>query len=120
MRQWPDPHEVEIELGYFNLERTKDENTFRIPSLVLNYGLVENWEVVGEFKLEEGSQDLNIVDPGVFLKAVIREGWLQGKDRLGIAVEAGPLLPSTVKGNGVSASKESGSSPDDSRGSRTT
>ena len=92
-----DPHEVEIELGYFNLERTKDENTFRIPSLVLNYGLVENWEVVGEFKLEEG-KDLNIVDPGVFLKAVIREGWLQGKDRLGIAVEAGPLLPSTVKG----------------------
>ncbi len=93
-----DPQEVEIELGYFNLERTKDENTFRIPSLVLNYGLVKNLEVVGEFKLEEGSRGLNIVDPGVFLKAVIREGWLQEKDRLGIAVEAGPLLPSTVKG----------------------
>ncbi len=27
-----DPHEVEIELGYFNLERTKDENTFRNPT----------------------------------------------------------------------------------------
>ncbi len=93
-----DPHEVEIELGYFNLERTNDENTFTIPSLVLNYGLVKNLEMVGEFRLEEGNQDLNIVDPGVFLKAVIREGWLQGKDRLGIAVEAGPLLPSTVKG----------------------
>ncbi len=93
-----DPQEVEIELGYFNLERTKDENTFRIPSLVLNYGLVKNLEIVGEFKLEEGNRDLNIVDPGVFLKAVIREGWLQEKDRLGIALEAGPLLPSTVKG----------------------
>lgn len=94
------PREVEIELGYFNLERNNGDNTFGIPSVVLNYGLVENLELVGEFRLEEGGQGLNIVDPAVSLKAVIREGWLQGKDRLGIAVEAGPLLPSTVKGEG--------------------
>ncbi len=93
-----DPREMEIELGYFNLEHTKGENTFRIPSLVLNYGFLENWEIVGEFTLEEGGHDLNIVDPGLFLKGVLREGVLQGKDRLGIAVEAGPLLPSTVRG----------------------
>src|SRR5439155_8761393 len=35
-----DRQEVEIELGYFTLERTQDENTLTIPSLVLNYGLL--------------------------------------------------------------------------------
>lgn len=93
-----DPREMEIELGYFNLERTKGDNTFRVPSLVLNYGVLEHWEIVGEFKLEEGGHDLNLVDPGLSLKGVLREGVLQGKDRLGIAVEAGLLLPSSVRG----------------------
>jgi len=93
-----DPQEMESELGYFSLERNKDDNTFRIPSLVLNYGVLENWEVVGEFKLEEGGHDVNIVDPGLSLKGVLREGVLQGKDRLGIALEAGLLLPSSVRG----------------------
>ena len=93
-----DPGEMEIELGYFNLERTKGNNTFGIPSLVLNYGVLKNWEIVGEFKLEESGHDVNILDPGLLLKGVLREGALQGKDRLGIAIEAGPLLPSTVRG----------------------
>src|SRR5256885_3428862 len=39
-----DPKEIEIELGYFTLERTKDENTFIIPRAVVNYGLFKNWE----------------------------------------------------------------------------
>src|SRR5262249_40419882 len=34
-----DPKEIEIELGYFTLDRTKDENTFIIPRTALNYGL---------------------------------------------------------------------------------
>src|SRR3989441_13350014 len=33
-----DPREVEIELGYFNLERTRRRNTIATPSMVLNYG----------------------------------------------------------------------------------
>src|SRR5206468_3712203 len=36
--------------------------------------------------------------PAVFLKAVLKEGVLQEKEGVGIAVEAGPLLPSTEKG----------------------
>src|SRR5215831_21210576 len=47
-----DPHEVEIELGYFTLEHDTGENTFIIPSLVLNYGLRRDLEVVGEFRRE--------------------------------------------------------------------
>lgn len=90
-----DPKEVEIELGYFNLEHTRRQNTFTIPTLVLNYGLARNWEVVGELGLEV-SPDWEVTDPGLFLKGVLKEGILQEKSGVSIAMEAGPLLPSTL------------------------
>jgi hypothetical protein len=94
-----DPKEVEIELGYFTLERGQGENTFTIPSLVLNYGLGWDIEVVGEFRVERAPMgDIDLVDPGLSLKAVLKEGLLQGKPGLSVAVEAGPLLPSTRPG----------------------
>jgi hypothetical protein len=92
-----DPAEVELELGYFNLERADKENTFIVPHVVINYGLVKNWEIVGEFEIEKPlDANAHLVDPGLFLKAVLKEGTLQGEDSVGFAVEAGPLLPSTV------------------------
>ena len=90
-----DPKEVEIELGYFNLERTRRETTLTTPSLVLNYGFAKRWEVVGEFRLE-GHPDFEITDPGLFLKGVLKEGVLQEKEGVSFAIEAGPLLPSTL------------------------
>jgi len=90
-----DPKEVEIELGYFNLERTRRETTLTTPSLVINYGFAKNWEAVGEFRVE-GSPDFEITDPGLFLKAVLKEGVLQEKPGVSFAIEAGPLLPSTL------------------------
>lgn len=90
-----DPKEVEIELGAFNLERTRRENTWTTPGVVLNYGLTKNWEAVGEFRVES-SPDANVTDPGLFLKGVLKEGVLQEKSGLSVAVEAGPLLPSTL------------------------
>jgi len=94
-----DPGELEIELGYFGLERNKGANTFIVPKVIVNYGLVRNLEIVGEFEVakppDRGAQ---LVDPGLFLKAVLKEGVLQEKEGMGFAVEAGPLLPSTVKG----------------------
>jgi hypothetical protein len=94
-----DPQEVEIELGYFTLEHDLGENTFTIPSLVLNYGLRRDIEVVGEFRLEKDpAGHLDLVDPGLFVKAVLSEGVLQEKEGLSVAVEAGPLLPSTRPG----------------------
>ena len=92
-----DPKEVEIELGALTLDRTGHANTFTTPSVVVNYGVRERWELVGQFNVQEGS-GTEITDPGVFLKGVLKEGVLQGKDGVSIAVEAGPLLPSTVKG----------------------
>ncbi|MCI0528723.1 MAG: hypothetical protein L0Y56_14895 [Nitrospira sp.] len=94
-----DPKEIEIELGYFNLERTEEENTFVTPQLVLNYGIATNLEIVGEFEVEKSpDESTQLVDPGLFLKAVLKEGILQEKKGVSFAVEAGLLLPSTVQG----------------------
>jgi hypothetical protein len=95
-----DPKELEIELGYFTLRRERRENTFLIPSAVLNYGFWRNLELVGEFRVARApSGDVDVVDPAVFVKAVIKEGVLQEHDGVGVAIEAGPLLPSTVQGD---------------------
>lgn len=94
-----DLKEIEMEIGYFNLERTERKNTFIVPKVVLNYGIVRNWEVVGEFEVKEPPHGrVEFADPGLFLKAVLKEGILQGKNGISFAVEAGPLLPSTVQG----------------------
>lgn len=96
-----DPGEVEIELGYFNLERANEENTFITPKVVLNWGLIRNLEVVGEFEVEKApDESAQLVDPALFLKTVLKEGTLQGEDGISFAVEAGPLLPATVAGEG--------------------
>lgn len=92
-------HEVEIELGYFTLERTKSENTFTVPRLVLNYGLLKNMELVGEVGVQRSpTHAVDVVDAGLFVKTVLKEGVLQGKKGIGFAIEVGPLLPSTVPG----------------------
>ena len=92
-------HRMEIELGYVTLTRTQGENTFTAPQLVVNYGLAQNLELVGEFKVEEprdaGPQ---LVDPALSVKAVLQEGILQEKEGVSLAVELGPLLPATRHG----------------------
>ncbi len=94
-----DPKEVEIELGYFTLEREKGENSFIIPRVIINYGLFKDWEAVGEFAVRRTPDaELNLIDAALFLKGVLKEGVLQDKEGLGFAVEVGPLLPSTEKG----------------------
>lgn len=92
-----DPKELEVEMGALTVDRTGHDNTFTTPSVVVNYGVVERWELVTEFRLRQGG-DRDVTDPGVFLKTVLKEGVLQDKQGLSLAVEAGPLLPSTVKG----------------------
>jgi hypothetical protein len=92
---------MEIELGYLTLVRTQGENTFMIPQVVFNYGLTSTLELVGEFKGEEAPGTApQLVDPALSLKAVLREGILQEKAGVSIAVETGLLLPATVPGEG--------------------
>src|SRR5207249_950548 len=90
-----DPKEVEIELGYFNLDRTGRENFISTPHVVLNYGIAKNLELVAEFNFQV-SPDVELTDPSLSLKGVLKEGVLQDKPGVSVAVEAGPLLPSTL------------------------
>jgi hypothetical protein len=50
-----DVKEMEIELGYFNWARDRGKSTFIVPQTVLNYGLVKNLELVGEFSVGSAS-----------------------------------------------------------------
>ena len=86
---------MEIELGYFDLARTRRENTITTPSAVLNYGFAKNWEAVGEFHVE-ASPGFEITDPALSVKGVLKEGVLQDQPGVSFAVEAGLLLPSTL------------------------
>jgi len=94
-----DPKEFEIELGVLTVDRTGHDNTYTAPSVVLNYGVLDRWELVTEFRVQEGS-GTDVTDPAVSLKTVLKEGVLQDKDGLSLAVETGLLLPSTLKGEG--------------------
>jgi hypothetical protein len=89
---------IEIELGYFSWQRERGNTSFISPKGVLNYGLIDNFELVGEFAVEEpGHGSAQLVDAALSVKAVVKEGVLQEKDGVSFAVEAGPLLPSTSK-----------------------
>jgi hypothetical protein len=76
-----DPAELEIELGGLTLDRTGHENTFTTPSVVVNYGVRERWELVGQFSVQEGL-GTEITGPGVFLKGVLKEGSFRTKTGL--------------------------------------
>ena len=58
-----DPKEIEIELGYFTLDRTRDAQTFIIPRTVVNWGLLKNWEAVAEFAVQRAPDaTLDVID----------------------------------------------------------
>jgi hypothetical protein len=69
-----EPQQAEIELGHVTRERAQAAHTFIVPRLVLNYGLVSNLELVGEFQLEWSPEsEIAFVDPALSLKVVLRE-----------------------------------------------
>src|SRR4030095_13933312 len=97
-----EPQQVEVELGYFTLERDHAENTSIVPQLVLNYGLVSDLELVGEFQLAWSPEhEIELIEPALSLKAVLKEGVLQEKPGASVAMELSLLLPATVHGEGT-------------------
>ena len=94
-----DLKEIEVQLGYFNLERTDGKTTFIIPQVELDYGILNNLEVEAELEVAKPSDEdgIELVDSELSLKAVLKEGILQEKNGLSIAVQASLLLPSTVE-----------------------
>src|SRR4051794_16886790 len=101
--------ELEIELGPVEFRRSGTERTVIAPAYVLNYGFAKNWEVVlegqGEHPLAPADDTRSrLVDNGVFLKGVLREGALQDKPGPSIATEFGILLPGINDEHGIGAS----------------
>jgi hypothetical protein len=94
--------ELEVELGLFTISQNEGRNEITVPSLVLNFGILKNWEIVGEFDVQvykEGEdRNIELKDPALFLKGILREGILQDQEGPSFAIEFGVLLPSTVKG----------------------
>jgi hypothetical protein len=93
-----DPAAFEIELGYLNWAREKTEQKFFVPNIVVNYGVIDDVELVGELAVEEPRHDSALViDPALSVKAVLKDGVLQEKNGVSAAIEAGLLLPSGRK-----------------------
>jgi len=103
--------ELELELGPVGYLRTSRQQFLVAPATILNVGVMPNWELVlqgnNQFLLGQASGDprYQLVNTGLFLKGVLREGSLQGKDGLSVATEVGPLLPTvnSERGTGMSA-----------------
>ncbi len=96
--------EVELELGPIGYLVQSPGRALVAPSVVLNWGFADRWEVVleGRHFIELGSEiqgpRLRVEDTALSLKHVLREGSLQEKSGLSVAMELGALLP-TVNGD---------------------
>src|SRR5256885_1387393 len=97
---------VEIELGPVGLVEEGGDRFVVAPSLILNWGFAERWEVVleGRHFVRLGSSVLHVPrlrvdDNALSFKTVLREGSLQDKSGPSVATEVGALLPA-IHGEG--------------------
>lgn len=87
---------VEIELQPAGLQTQGSQKSLIGPAAVFNYGFAEDWEAVVQGNAEvplSPSGPVGLQGTGAFLKHVLREGSLQGKDGVSVATEFGVLLP---------------------------
>jgi hypothetical protein len=100
----PAPGEFELELGPLGLIEEGGRRTLVAPKVILNLGVLPDWEVVLEGRQlvalgeQMGEVRYSLADTGAFLKGVVRAGSLQGREGPSLGVEAGALLP-TVNGD---------------------
>ena len=91
-----EPNELEVQLGYFALKRIEGKTIPFIPQVELDYGILGRFELEGEFEVEESPEEgIQLDDPEIEFKGLLREGVLQKKNGPSIALEMGMLLPST-------------------------
>jgi hypothetical protein len=95
--------EVEIEFGPLGYLREGSDKMLVVPSLILNWGLADRWEVVLEGRNvvalgSEVQERVRVEDIAFSLKGVLREGSLQGKHGVSVATELSVLLP-TINGD---------------------
>jgi hypothetical protein len=102
-----DPGQLEIELQPVGRLQEGSERFLIAPDVVLNFGLIKDWEAVFEGRLStplSSSEPPNLLDAGAFLKYVLRPGVLQDKAGPSIATEFGVLFPETTGNSNFGAS----------------
>jgi hypothetical protein len=104
-----DRGQVEIELGPLGYVREGSDESLVVPSLILNWGFADQWELVLEGKqfVRLGSAGteprLGVQDDALSLKGILREGVLQEKSGISVAAELSALLPEINGDNGAGA-----------------
>jgi hypothetical protein len=103
--------EFELELGPFGYLQQGVGHYLIAPNVVANWGIPGEREIVlqgnGQTLLntDPGQPKSSVTDTGIFLKQVLRDGVLQDKSGVSIALETGILLPefNGQSGTGLSA-----------------
>jgi hypothetical protein len=101
---------AELELGPLGYLAEGRQHFLVAPALIANLGLSRRWELVlqGRHLLfvsdAQGEPRSRVVDTGLFLKGVLREGTLQEGVGPSVALEAGVLLPTVNAEPGAGAS----------------
>lgn len=95
--------DFEAEFGYLEFANDDGRNSVA-PSLHLNYGIAERFEISLEAALQvfesHSSHDLQLLDPEFSLTCILLEGPLQdAPSPVSVAVEFGLLFPETTKGS---------------------
>lgn len=104
-----DRGQVEIELGPLGYVREGSDGSLVVPSLILNWGFAERWELVLEGRqfVRLGSVGaeprVSVEDDALSLKTVLREGGLQEKSGVSVAAELSALLPEINGESGAGA-----------------
>jgi hypothetical protein len=102
-------HEVETELGYFNAARNGDATTYTIPQVVINYGIWDGMEAVGQFNVNRtNGASTHVGENELNLKVVAKEGFLQDRPGDSVAFETALLLPSGEPGEHFVGFQETG------------
>jgi hypothetical protein len=107
----PELGDFEMELAPVGYVRSMSTPSPRqelvVPKAIFNFGFLRGWELVlqgsqlvvlGDLSAESRVQ---LVDTGLFLKGVLRQGTLQERTGPSVAVEFGTLLPTTRTGEGT-------------------
>lgn len=104
------PGEFELELGPIGRLRDGQDTSRVAPAVVANFGLPWRSELVLEGQRQvlldpaAGEPTTSVVDTGVFVKSVVREGALQDREGPSVGAEYGVLLPEVHGQPGTGAS----------------
>ena len=101
--------DLELELGPLGFLKTDADRFLVAPAAIFNLGIARDLELVLQgrhFILLDGmagESRFRLVDTGLFLKGVLREGSLQERHGPSVALELGPLLPTINGESGIGA-----------------